>query len=229
MKRIFYTILAVLPLFFSCEEKETEGISREIPVPHMELLGDNPVVLIKGTDYNEAGIYAERYTADGDTIKDVEYRKLNDVNPDVAGSYKITYEVLNAEGVPFYINRDVTVADIEGYDVFELPTGVYDGIRVGRDAGGEVVITKLTTGIYSVSDLLAGYYEQYAGYGSAYGAPGVFVINEDGTITTELGYVSGWRETVEGVNITFDEATNTISYTQIMESGFSFDVKLTLQ
>ncbi|RCW26073.1 BT_2262 family domain-containing protein [Marinilabilia salmonicolor] len=228
MKKLFL-IFAIFPLLFSCEDKETEGISTVTPAPHIELLGDDPAVVIKGTEFEDPGVYAEEYLASGDTLTDLEFKKLNDVNTNVPGSYKITYQVNNSEGVPFYINRSVNVADITGYDVFELPTGVYDGIRVGRNAGGDITITKLTTGIYSVSDLMAGYYEQYAGYGPAYGAPGVFVIQQDGTITTELGYVSGWREWVKGENITFDEGTNTISYTMVMESGFSFDVKLTLK
>jgi len=233
MKKIFYIFFAIFPLLFSCEEKETEDISRITSVPHMELLGDNPVVLIKGTEYAEEGIYAELYTSGGDTISDIEYTIINDIDPDVAGSYKITYEVLNSEGIPFYINRSVVVADIEGYDVFELPTGSYTGVWSGSDGrtlGTGIQIQKLTTGIYSVSDLIAGLYAQYAGYGPDMAAPGVFVIDESGNIRSELGSSDGFGADVTTANVSFDSNTNTISYTVTIGGTYnwSYDVSLVL-
>jgi hypothetical protein len=77
--------------------------------------------------------------------------------------------------------------------------------------------------------LLAGYYEQYAGYGPDYGAPGILVINADGSIRTELGNTAAWGEVV-GTNFVFDAATNVLTYKAMMvDVDFSFDVKLTLQ
>ncbi len=229
MKKIFL-IFALFPLLFSCEDKETEDISTVTPVPHMEVLGDDPMVVIKGAGFEDPGIYAEEYTAAGDTIPDLEYERLNDVDSDVPGSYKVTYMVENAEDVPFYVNRTVNVVDITGYDVFELPTGSYSGYRAGYGHVADgITVEKLTTGIYSVSDLLAGFYEQYFGYGPAYSAPGIFVINQNGVVRSELGFVDGWKSDVTTSNIQFDPETNTISYTvTLVFANFSFDVWLEL-
>jgi hypothetical protein len=100
---------------------------------------------------------------------------------------------------------------------------------VNKGKGGDVQITKLAPGVYQISDLLAGYYEQYAGYGPDYGAPGILVINEDGSIRSELGNTAAWGEVV-GTNFAFDAATNVLTYkATIVPVSFSFDVKLTLK
>ncbi len=234
MKRIYYILLAMLPVFFACEEKETEDISRETPVPHMELLGDNPVVVIKGAEFNDPGIYGESYTPDGDTIKNLEYSKLSALDTDVPGTYKITYEVENSEGVPFYINRTVNVVDFTGYDVFELPTGSYSGYWTGTDGrllGTGIQIQKITTGIYSISDLIGGLYAQYAGYGPSMAGPGILVINENGDLRSELGHSDGFGADISTSNMTYDAATNTISYTFTIEGGYgwSYDISLRLE
>jgi hypothetical protein len=213
---------------FSCEDKETEDISTVTPVPHLELLGDNPMVVIKGDEFVDPGIYAEEYTVDGDTIKDKEYRSLNGVNANVSGAYKVTYEVENQEGVPFYISRTVSV--VQGFDVFEIPEGTYTGYREGYgEVAQGIVIEKNNTGIYNISDLLAGFYEQYYAYGPAFVAPGLLVINEAGYIRSELGYTDGFGTSVTASKIEFSPETSTISYTVTLDAyDFSFNVWLEL-
>ncbi len=230
MKKIFYIILGLIPILFSCDDKETEGISEVTPVPHIELLGANPMVLIKGADFVDPGLYAEEYKSNGDTIKDLDFETINEIDVNVPGSYKLTYQVNNSLGVSFYINRGINVVDFTGYDVFEIATGMFDGIRVGPNTGGDIEVNKLVPGIYSISDLFGGYYEQYRGYGSRYSAPGIIIIDEDGSMRSELGYVEGWHSDVVASDISYDDATKNISYTvTIVEFSFSFDVELTLK
>ncbi|MGQ1891116.1 BT_2262 family domain-containing protein [Thermophagus sp. OGC60D27] len=234
MKKIYYFLLLIFPILFSCEDKETEDVSWTTLAPHLELKGANPIVVIKGAEFVDPGIYAEIYTSTGDTTKDAEYEVLGSVNPEVPGTYKLTYEVKNTEGVSFYINRTVSVVDYTGYDVFEIPTGSYTGLWTDRDnriLGTGIQIQKLTTGIYSVSDLIAGLYDQYAGYGPDLRGPGILIIDENGNLRTELGYSDGFLADITTENITFDPETNTLSYIVTIEGsyGWSYNVALKLE
>jgi len=211
----------------SCEKEYESHITKVTPAPVMELIGGNPMVLFKGTPYVDPGINAMQIV--GNDTTQLTYTVVNDVKVDIPGSYKIFYKVLNSENVPFYTSRWVNIVSFTGYDVFEIPAGTYDGIRVNKNKGGTVQLTKLAPGVYQISDLLAGYYEQNMGYGPDYGAPAMLVINEDGSIRTELGNTAAWGA-VEGTNFVFDAATNVMTYKAILvDVDFSFDVKLTLQ
>ena len=229
MKILKYIMVVMFfsAILSSCEKEYESHITKVTPAPVMELIGGNPLVLFKGTPYVDPGIIAMQIV--GNDTTELTYEILNDVKVDVPGSYKLFYKVLNSENVPFYISRWVNIVSFTGYDVFEIPTGTYDGIRVNKNKGGTVQITKLAPGVYQISDLLAGYYEQYAGYGPDYGAPGILVISEDGSIRTELGNTAAWGEVV-GTNFVFDAATKVLTYKAIMvDVDFSFDVQLTLQ
>jgi hypothetical protein len=226
MKSLKYSIilLAVVFTFASCE-KEYESYISETPAPVMELYGSNPMVLFKGTPYEDPGIYAAEI-ANGDTTE-LDYEILNEVNVDVTGTYKLQYKVTNSDGYNFYISRNVSIVSFTGYDVFEIPSGTYDGTRVDR-GGGDVTISKLAPGVYQISDLLGGYYDQFVGYGPDYAAPAILVISEDGSVRSELGN-SGFGPVVIS-NFIFDAANNVITYTQtLVDYDFSFDVQLTLQ
>ncbi len=222
-----YIFIAVIGLLFlsACEKDYESNITKETPAPVMELIGGNPIVLFKGTPYVEPGIHAMEI-ANGDTTE-LTYEVLNEVNVDVTGTYKLQYMVKNSEGYNFFISRKVSIVSFTGYDVFEIPEGTYDGIRVGR-AGGDVEIKKLAPGVYQISDLLGGYYDQFVGYGPEYAAPAILVISEDGSVRSELGN-SGFGPVVIS-NFAFNEATNVITFTQtLVDYAFSFDVQLTLQ
>jgi len=210
----------------SCE-KDYESYLSETPAPIMELYGSNPMVLFKGTPYEDPGIYAIEIS-NGDTTE-LEYEILNEVNVEIEGTYKLQYKVTNSEGYNFYISRNVSIVSFTGYDVFEIPSGSYDGIRVNRGFGGVVQINKLAPGVYQISDLLGGYYDQYVGYGPTTAAPAILVIEEDGNVRTELGNAPGFGEDVYGIGFTFDDVNNVLNYTAVFEDGFSFDVRLTLQ
>lgn len=229
MKILKYIMVVMFfsAILSSCEKEYESHITKVTPAPVMELIGGNPLVLFKGTPYVDPGIIAMQIV--GNDTTELNYEVINDVKVDIPGSYKLFYKVLNSENVPFYISRWVNIVSFTGYDVFEIPSGTYNGIRVNKGKGGDVQITKLAPGVYQISDLLAGYYEQYAGYGPDYGAPGILVISEDGSIRTELGNTAAWGEVV-GTNFVFDAATNVLTYKAIMvDVDFSFDVQLTLQ
>jgi hypothetical protein len=227
--KIKYSIMLMSFAFLlaSCEKEYDSFITTVTPAPVMELIGGNPIVLFKGTPYEDPGIHAMEIV-NGDTTE-LTYEILNEVNVNVTGTYKLQYKVTNSEGYDFYISRDVSIVSFTGYDVFEIPSGSYDGIRVNRGKGGVVQINKLATGVYQISDLLAGYYDQYVGYGPSTAAPAILVINQDGTMRSELGYAPGFGSEVYGENFTFDSASNVLKYKAVFDDGFSFDVQLTLK
>ena len=211
----------------ACEKDYESHITKVTPAPVMELIGGNPIVLFKGTPYVDPGIHAMQIV--GNDTTELTYEIINDVKVNIPGTYKLFYKVLNSEKVPFYISRRVSIVSFTGYDVFEIPSGNYSGIRVNRNRGGTVKITKLAPGVYQISDLLAGYYDQAVGYGPDTAAPGILVINQDGTIRSELGNTAAWGE-VAGSNFAFDKATNVLTFkATIVSESFSFDVKFTLQ
>jgi hypothetical protein len=229
MKILKYILVVMFlsAILSSCEKEYESHITKVTPAPVMELIGGNPIVLFKGTQYVDPGIVALQIV--GRDTTELTYEIVNEVKVNVPGSYKLFYKVLNSEKVPFYISRRVNIVSFTGYDVFELPVGTYNGIRVNKNKGGTVQLKKLATGVYQISDLLAGYYEQNMGYGPDYGAPGILVIGEDGSIRTELGNTAAWGEVV-GTNFVFDAATNVLTYkAMLVDVDFSFDVKLTLQ
>lgn len=227
--KIIYSILIMAAVVFlsSCEKDYDSFITEETPAPVMELIGSNPMVLFKGTPYEDPGIHAMEIV-NGDTTE-LTYEVLNSVNVNVTGSYKLQYKVTNSEGYDFYINRKVSIVSFTGYDIFEIPSGTYDGIRVNRGVGGTVQIAKLAPGVYQISDLLAGYYDQYVGYGPSTAAPAILVINEDGVMRSELGNAPGFGEDVFGTNFSFDAANNVLTFKAVFEDGFSFDVQFTLK
>ena len=81
-------------------------------------------------------------------------------------------------------------------------------------------------GTYTINDMLGGYYEQRAGYGSLYAMEGVFEINADGTIVGISGNVAGWGDSMDSLDDgTYDEATKTISW-KVVYAGMDFYVTM---
>jgi hypothetical protein len=219
--------LSSLVIFTSCEKDYESHITKVTPAPVLELIGGNPIVLFKGTPYVDPGIHAMQIV--GNDTTELKYEIINEVKVNVPGTYKLFYKVLNSENVPFYISRKVSIVSFTGYDVFEIPSGNYAGIRVNKNRGGTIRITKLAPGVYQISDMLAGYYDQAVGYGPDTAAPAILVISQDGTMRTELGNTAAWGE-IAGSNFAFDKATNVLTFkATIVSASFSFDVKFTLQ
>lgn len=213
-------------LFVSCEKDYEDHITKETPAPIMELIGADPIVLFKGTPYVDPGIHAIEIS-NGDTTE-LDYEIINDVKVNVPGTYRLFYKVLNSENVPFYISRRVNIVSFTGYDVYEFPVGMYDGIRINRNKGGPVELKKLAPGVYQISDLFGGYYNVGVGYGPDYASPAILVIEQDGNVRSELG-TSPWGEVV-GSNFVYSAANKTITFkVTIVSAAFSFDVRLTLK
>lgn len=231
LKSKLYLIAIIAFAFIGCE-KEPEDIGETIQnVPHIEVLGANPYFSLKGLDYIDEGVWTELVVGK-DTFNtdkgNLSYKTLGKVNTSLEGSYKLTYEVKNEKGIAFYADRAVNVVDFTGYDVFEIPVGEYDGIRVNKGKGGPVYISKIREGIYSCSDLIGGYYEYWVGYGKAYSAPALLIIDSKGNIRSELGSNPWGRIVIQ--NPKYNAETKQLTwYMAMLDQAFGFDVQLTFK
>ena len=92
---------------------EATEVIREIEVvddisPVIVIIGDNPVQHEQGTEYVDSGATASDNN-DGDITENIQTE--NSVNSSVAGSYTVTYSVVDSSGNSHQAVRDVIVSD----------------------------------------------------------------------------------------------------------------------
>lgn len=213
-------VLITTVLISSCK-KDTKDISKVTYYATFDMKGDAYTVVEKGVPYVDPGVTA---TADGAELPVVIE---GSVNPDVPAVYYINYSAVNSDGYSATVQRKVRVIEY-GFDGTDI-SGTYDGIRVNKDAGGTVTITKIGPGVYEIDDILGGYYWQGPpSYGPNYAADGIFTENADGTWTSSQGFVPGWGDPTEAQDIVVDGGT--IAYYALMiDAQFGFDVLLVKQ
>ncbi len=159
MKKTIYVLsLFVLTFFGSCEDKETEGISRITEYAVVTLEGDNPLFVEKGTAFSDPG----SSSSGGEEVV-----VSGTVNSNACGFYTLNYLAYNEDGFPGSASRRVVV-----YEEDDVMAGVYNGVGIGSSGsiGGLILVYPNGDGSYSCTDLLGGYYAQGRGYGDAYAA-----------------------------------------------------------
>jgi hypothetical protein len=226
MKLLYkYSLLILSVLFFSACEKETEGLSRVTYYCDLELKGNPVELVVLGQAYNEPGW--EAYENDEDVSDAVVV--TGTVNTGVAGLYRLTYSVNNTDGFPKTATRQIVV-----YDATPSPmeSGFYtvsansnrNGVTFyGRDF--TILIYQVRPGVFYVSDLFGGYYDQRAAYGSAYAMVGHITLAGDLTITLNDSHVDGWGDSLDGMsNGAYDPATKTASWTAGYAGLYDFNV-----
>jgi len=233
MKKIFFYGLALClsaMTLTSCSSDEDHTDTRVTYYINLTINGDEVVYLDANSTYNDAGCKAE---ANGQDVSD----KIiidNPVDTKNIGPYTVTYSAVNEDGFASQAYRYVYVGvPVTG----SVATGSFrqtynaDGSPKAQVAWSGYDIDLLTdgNGKYWVEDLLGGYYEQRAGYGSNYSMKGYLQVNADNTVDlVGGGNVVGWADAYdEFKNGKFDPATNTISYT-VVYADMDFNVILTL-
>ncbi|MGM9708592.1 MAG: BT_2262 family domain-containing protein [Prevotella sp.] len=219
MKKIYlYSLMLCLSMvaLTSCNDDNDQMTdSRLTYYPVLEIQGDEFVQVPIGTTYTEQGCKAtlngEDFTSNVKTIGSV------DVNQ--AGLYYITYAATNSDGFTVSATRTVAVCDptittdISG--IYTTQDGSYRdyGGKITNYAGYTVRISKAAPGIFYISDFLGGWYEQRAGYGSAYAMTGYFQLLADNSLVQLSSYVAGWGDSADYCEgATYDPETGTISY-----------------
>ena len=233
MKKIFFYGLAhclSAMTLSSCSKDEDHTDTRVTYYINLTINGDEVVYLDANSTYNDAGCKAE---ANGQDVSD----KIiidNPVDTKNIGPYTVTYSAVNEDGFASQAYRYVYVGTPV---VSAVANGSFrqtyndDGSPKAQVAWSGYDIDLLTdgNGKYWVEDLLGGYYEQRAGYGSSYSMKGYLQVNADNTVDlVGGGNVVGWGDAYDDfMNGKFDPATNTISYT-VVYADMDFNVILTL-
>ena len=213
------TIFAVTMFIISSCEKNTttEDVSRITYYATLEVLGDPIVIVDKGANYVDAGVYAEQK---GDDVTD-QVVTTSTVNTSEAGVYSVTYEITNEDGFSVTDSRTVYVAD-------PTPSIISTGVHTTAEgtqrfwfstkaivpfSGLKIVLLQTEPGVFYISDFMGGYYDQRAGYGPDYAMTGYFQLNGDNTITPISSYVNGWGDSMDYLtNSSVDPGTGQITY-----------------
>ena len=233
MKKIFFYGLALClsaMTLTSCSSDEDHTDTRVTYYINLTINGDEVVYLDANSTYNDAGCKAE---ANGQDVSD----KIiidNPVDTKNIGPYTVTYSAVNEDGFAsqayryVYVGTPLTGAVANGSF---RQTYNDDGSPKAQVAWSGYDIDLLTdgNGKYWVEDLLGGYYEQRAGYGSSYSMKCYLQVNADNTVDlVGGGNVVGWSDAYDDFKDgKFDPATNTISYT-VVYADMDFNVILTL-
>lgn len=229
--KMIYIVASLLMLtvgFSSCEKK-SEGLTSITYYAELELIGGSVVgVNLDGT-YVEPGYKA---TMNGQDVTS-QVKVSDNIDTSEKGVYSVVYSVTNADGFASTISRTVIVADlsdpIEGaWVVNPASYRIYNGGAPTPYKGAfTITIFKNDVGGYEVSDLMAGWYDQGAGYGPDFAMLADITVAGDGTITYVDSYVKGWGDAADDLkNAKYDAAANQISYQLFYASVIEFDVVL---
>jgi hypothetical protein len=227
MKKIFlYGLLfftASLGLTSCSKDQHTD--TRVTNYIILTINGDEVVYVNAGDTYVDAGCKAE---AAGQDVSD-KVVTTNPVDTKVIGPYTVTYKATNEDGFSSSANRYVYVGEPL---VGTVSPGSYRQNSAGtitKWSGYDIDMLTDGNGKYWVEDLLGGYYEQRAGYGSAYSMKGFLQVNADNTVDlVGGGNVAGWGDHYDDFKDgKYDPATKTISY-DVVYAGMDFNVILTL-
>ena len=233
MKKIFFYGLALClsaMTLTSCSKDEDHTDTKVTYYINLTVNGDEVVYLDANSTYNDAGCKAE---ANGQDLTS-KIVTNNPVDTKNIGPYTVTYSAVNEDGFASQAYRYVYVGTPV---VSAVANGTFrqtyndDGTPKAQVAWSDLNIDLLTdgNGKYWVEDLLGGYYEQRAGYGSNYSMKGYLQVNADNTVDlVGGGNVVGWSDGYDDFKDgKFDPATNTLSYT-VVYAGMDFNVILTL-
>ena len=219
MKKIFLSLMLGMSLFSltSCNDSKDELTdSRLTYYVKLDMQGDAFVQVPIGGSYTDAGCTA---TMNGeDATSRIVTTGLDAIDTNTAGLYTITYSAVNNDGFPASVSRTVAVCDptittdISGtWTVQSGSYRLYNGNKTPY-AGYSVKVRKDAPGIFYISDFLAGWYDQRAGYGSSYACKGYVQLLADGTLKCLSSHVPGWDDALEDFEGNYDAATGTITW-----------------
>lgn len=217
MKRLIYSLMLCFGIivFSACEGDTSQDHSVLTYYASFEMAGDEFTIVSLGTSYVEEGVTAE---INGEDVTS-SIVVTGEVDETKAGMYYITYSVTNKDGFTTSTTRTVAVCDptitenMEGDYLTASGTYRMSGETRTDYSGQSVTITYMAPGIFYVSDILGGYYDQRAGYGSSYAMTGYFQLFSDNHIEIISGDVAGWGDSYSDFqNGQYDSTTGIISY-----------------
>ena len=133
----------------------------------------------------------------------------------------ITYSAVGSDGYPASVERTVCVYDPsvttdmsgeytvqEGSFRYWFATGA-----VVPFSGYPVTIERIVPSIFSISDMMGGYYDQRAGYGPRYMMGGYLQLTNDNEVIALSAIVPGWSDSYdEFYDGSYDPETHTVTF-----------------
>lgn len=217
MKKLIYSLLLGLIATFTSCDKTSDDTSKITHFVNFEMKGESTMFVALGSTYTEPGVIAME--GENDITSTMVTKGTVDVSK--VGLYHISYSAKNIDGFAKSIQRAIYVydptsaTDISG--TYKTAAGSYrywlaDKAEVPC-VGYNVIISQIAPGIFNVSDLMGGYYDQGLNRGSAYAMEGIIKLNSDNTIEALSGFVPAWGDSYDSFdNGTFDPATESISW-----------------
>ena len=218
------TLCAVLLGFTACnDDNDALTDSTLTTYPHFTMLGDEFTEVNLGDEYVDAGCTA---TLGGEDItSQIVTTGLDEIDTSVAGFYYVTYSYTNKDGYVKSVTRTVAVfdpsvtTDLSGDYV--CASGTYclltaSGGKIDL-SGCTITLEQMLPGLFRVSDLMGGLYDQYVGYGAD--APGLYVMDgviqltADNEIIILSGLVPAWGDSYdEAYPGTYDPETGAVTW-----------------
>ena len=221
-KALLYTMtLCTLVFGFTSCNDDDDAFTDSVLTTYAKfnILGDELVEVVLGTGYEDAGCTA---TWKGQDVTS-QIVTTGEVDPDAAGYYYINYAYTNEDGYTTSVTRTVVVydptvtTDLTGE--YEVATGSYrywfESGKYVKFQGQTVTLEREYPGIFAISDLMGGYYDQYVGYGPDYAMPGYIQLTSDNKIKVISGKVpdTGWGDSYDvAYDGEYDPETGMISW-----------------
>lgn len=237
MKKIFLFLFVGL-LAVSCSEDSTGDVSRVTYYPELTLIGDNVIFVQKGGTFTDPGVIATEGGVEIPYTTKVtgDFKGGSSIDTNVVDSYQVVYTAVNQDGFKGTIARTVIV--YEDSDLTSSIAGLYKSTVVRNGSSSAqytnmkyVLVWKNADGTYGMSDGIGGYYAIGRAYGNGYAA-GPVTITANNIPANDFAPVPAFTVgTFGGVcnmsGLTANPVNNTLSYSTVWDSGFTFVVTLT--
>lgn len=234
MKKIYYILILLLSVsFFSGCTKvlDSEGVSKLTYYVTFELTQGSEVIHPMGTAFTDPGFKAFEGTTDVSGKVSV----TGSVDFNTVGVYDITYSATNSDGFSASVTRTVIVYD-PAAPVTDI-SGNYSS-DVARQApftrsftNLAVKITNKAPGVFLISDLLGGFYDQGSNYqyGPTYAMTGYVQLHSDNTFTMLRSFDQGFGDSLNSISGgVYDPVTKGLTWTADYTSNpYIFIITLT--
>ena len=236
MKKIFLFGLLALGMLAlsSCNDDNDELTdSRLTYYADLQMQGDEFMLVPVGSSFVDPGCTGT--LAGEDITSKIMIEGADEVDPNAVGFYYITYSAVGSDGYPASVTRTVCVydppvtTDISGE--YTVQGGSYrywfsSGATVAF-SGYPVSIDIVVPGIFYISDMMGGYYDQRAGYGSRYAMNGYIRLTNENEIIALSGLVPGWADSYdEFYDGSYDPETGTVTYDMDYAGSMQFHIIL---
>jgi hypothetical protein len=235
-KILFLAVIALgVAGLWSCDKETTAGLTRITYYPTLIVLGDEVAVVEKGTTYVDDGVQAE---LNGEDVSD-QVEVTSNVNTNASGIYTVSYKITNADGFFATASRTVIVSDpaitLDISGTYTVSATSYrevhaTGVTVTFGNTFDIEITRVTSGIFFVSDLFGGWYDQRANYGPSYAMTGYILLKTDNTIELLSSHVNGWGDSLDALDEgSYDPNTDAIYWEATYAQAYTWFIDLTKQ